>query len=316
LLLLCACAKGTVADPGTAVPIVHAAPTGALVVTGCTDALPGDANGVEPIYLVDPATGAVSRWRPDGLGRVTTLRSSSRTPALFLLDEQLRSLAPDGSLRVVDAKPDWRANPVGSDGAHRMVITDDAFEWRTFDGKVERRLPVSGTTDRVFPSLAGERAVTELAESVSLVDAHGTTTLLPHALVLSASWSLDGARVALVTTPLYNGAQPADGEAALWRADLDGSAPRRLLLPARPKPDLLSRWLDLPQNATAASAVVWTRDGLAILSNHGSECWSGGQDIPAGCERALYRLPVGGGAPKRISPRAFRCRDLFLLEPS
>jgi hypothetical protein len=135
--------------------------------------------------------------------------------------------------------------------------------------------------------------------------------LLDHALLLTAAWSPDGARAALVTTTLIGGAQPVDGATSLWLVSLDGN--RRLLpLPPRPPPGLLARWLEMPREATALSAVTWLDGELVIFSNHESECWSGGQDIPGGCERALYRLSLDGKL-KRISPRAFRCRSLEVM---
>ncbi len=314
LLTLCSCA--TVADPGLPVGVTHTAAPGALVVTNCPAALDGDNGGPSPLYLVDPSTGAVTRWVPDALPEGVSMQSSAGTPALFF-DAALKlwSLSPDGSVRVIDEKPGHDESRFGSDGTHRMVIVEKTAEWRTLDGKVERTFVLPDFPNHIFPAPTGEWAVTQIRNATSMIDARGATTLLDHQHVIAAAWSPDGKQVAFVTHPIENGATPVDEPAFLWRAKPDGAAPVQLSLPARPGPDLMSRLFDRQQLATAVQGLVWTSEGLVILSNHESECWSGSRDTSERLlRRALYRLSPDGGAPKRISPRAFRCQSLFQLQ--
>jgi len=313
-LCACACAKGPVADPGSPVGVTHKAAPGVFVVMNCPDALAGDDGGYSPLYLVD-ATGGVTRWVPDPLPGGESNLSSASTRALFF-DAMLKlwSLSPDGTVRVIDESPSRDESRFSSDGTHRMVIVEKTAQWRAIDGGVEHTFVLPDFPNHIFPAPSGERAVAQLRDAASLVDVGGATTLLDHQLLIAAAWSPDGKEVALVTEPLAGGATPADERALLWRAKLDGTAPVQLSLPARPGPDLLSRVLDLPQTATAVRGLVWTSEGLVILSNHESECWSGGRDISSGCYWALYRLSPEGGVPKRISPRAFRCQSLFQLQ--
>ncbi|MFT3839003.1 MAG: hypothetical protein QM723_18630 [Myxococcaceae bacterium] len=312
-LLACGCVKSTVADPGTAVTTAHTAPAGALVVMSCPEALAGDDGGYSPLYLVD-AAGAVTRWVPDPLPEGAENLSSASTPALYF-DAMLKlwSLTPDGKVHLLDESPSRDESRFSSDGAHRLVVSEKNLEWRTLDGGVEHRFELSEFPSHVYPSPNGERAVAKLKDTTALIDAHGPATLLDHQLLIGASWSPGGKEVALVTQPLAGGATPVDDRALLWRAKLDGSAPVPLALPARPGPGLIDRVLGVPQTATAVRGLVWTDEGLAILSNHESECWWGGRDNPSGCYWALYRLPPEGGTPKRLSPRAFRCQALFQL---
>jgi hypothetical protein len=313
-LCLIACAKRPIADPGGPVGLTRTATPGAFVVTDCPDGLDGDDGGVSPLYLVDPSTGAVTRWLPDTLPGGASMVSSASTPALFFESQlKLWSLSPDGTVRVIDESPGHEESRFSSDGAHRMVIVEKTVEWRTLDGKVERTFVLPDFPNRIFPAPSGERAVTQIRETTSLVDARGATTLLDHQQLIAAAWSPDGSQVALATEPLAYGATPVDNRAFLWRAKLDGTDAVQLSLPPRPGPDWLSRLLDLPQPATAVRALVWTQGGLVIMSNHESECWSGGRDIPGGCYWALYRVAPEGGEVKRISPRAFRCQSLFQL---
>jgi hypothetical protein len=156
---------------------------------------------------------------------------------------------------------------------------------------------------------AGKRGeIAQREYDVVLAHDGATSVLFERTLLVSAAWTPDGARAALVTMTYLGGAQPADGATSLWLLSLEGSAVQPLPLPARPR-DLITRWLDLPYDATAVSAVAWLGDDLVLFSNHESRCWSGGQDIPGGCERALYRRSPDGKL-KRISPRAFGCRSL------
>jgi hypothetical protein len=313
MLALCVCACVT-ADPGGLVGVTHTAPAGAFVVANCMEKLDGDEGGPSPLYLVDSATGAVTRWVPDPLPPGADIRSSAGTPALFLdAMRKLWSLWPDGTVHEIGEHATLDENRFASDGAHRMVIVQKTVEWRTLDGKLERTFVLPDFPTHVFPAPSGERAVGQMRDATVLVDARGATALLDNQHVIAASWSPDGAQVAFVTVPVAKGATPPDDRALLWRAKLDGAAPVQLSLPERPR-DLVWSVLGRPQTATAVSGVVWASEGLVIMSNHESECWWGGRDSYSGCYQALYRLPPEGGEPKRISPRAFRCQALFQLQ--
>jgi hypothetical protein len=311
-LCLCACVT---ADPGGLVGVTHVAPPGSFVVATCMEKLDGDEGGSgSPLYLVDSATGAVTRWEPDPLPPGADILSSAATPALFL-DAMLKlwSLSPDGTVHQIGEHPTRDENRFGSDGAHRMQIVQKTVQWLTFDGKVERTFVLPDFPTHIFPAPSGERAVAQMRDATVLVDARGATKLLDNQGVVAASWSPDGQQVAFVTFPLANGAQPLDDRELLWRTKVDGSAPMRVALPERPR-DFVWSVLGRPQQATAVKGVVWANEGLVIMSNHESECWWGGRDSYSGCYEALYRLPPEGGDPKRISPRAFRCQSLYQLQ--
>lgn len=313
-LLACGCVKSTVADPGTLVTTTHRAPLGSLVVMNCPESLAGDDAGYSPLYLVD-ATGAVTRWVPDTMPEGAENLSSASTSALYFdAMSKLWSVTPDGKVHLLDESPSRDESRFSSDGTHRMVVSEKTLEWRTLDGGVERSFVLPEFPNHFYPAPNGDRAVAQLKESPSLIDAHGATPLLDHHQLIGAAWSPDGKEIALVTQPLAGGAIPLDDRALLWRAKLDGSAPVQLALPARPGPGLIDRVLGVPQTATAVRALVWTDEGLTVLSNHESECWWGGRDNPSGCYWALYRLPPEGGTPKRLSPRAFRCQALYQLK--
>lgn len=313
VLLFCAC-KTPIADRGGEVPVTATATAGALVITNCTDPLRGDAHGVTPLYLVDPSSGAVRRWLPpDYRGALNQFRASANTPALFYLEEkegppqtfhaELRSLSPSGKVELVDANPGRGNYLVAGDGRHRMIAADASLEWRALDGKLEKTLQAPALIGRFFPSEDGARALLQLDEGIQLVSEHGTTGLVEKIQLIAAAWH--GRAFAFVAT--------ADHESAgLWIAR-DGGAPNPVGLPVR-RQDLLSRWLDRPGPPTAPIAVAWSPDGdsLYLLSNHESECWSGGRDIPSGCERAPYRLSLDGKLT-RVSPRAFACNSLFVI---
>jgi hypothetical protein len=313
-LCLCACTCATVADTGKPVGTTHTAPMGALVVTNCPSALDGDDGGYSPYYLVDASTGAVTRWVPDTLPGGTDIISSAETSALYM-DGRLKlwALSPDGTVRVIDEHPTRDETRFASDGTHRSMVVDKTVQWRTLDGKIERTFVVPDFPHHVFPASNGERAVGQIRDNTVLIDARGATPLLENQHVIAAGWSPDGTQVALVTIPVAS-PSPLRDRRLLWRAKLDGTAPVPLPLPERPGPGLVDRVFGVPQMATAVSGVVWTNEGLVILSNYESECWWGGRDGNDGCYWALYRLPPEGGTPTRISPRAFRCQQMFRLQ--
>jgi hypothetical protein len=313
-LCLCACANSPIADPGAAVGKTHDAALGSFVLSSCLSALEGDDGGSGwAMYVVSPE-GAVSRWVPDALPGGTDFLSSAATPALFM-DAQLKlwSLLPNGTVQLVDESPGREESRFGADGAHRLVTVEKKAQWRNLDGGVERTFTFPDFAHHLYPSPNGERAIAQMNDDTVLVDERGVSVVLALQTLYTAAWSPDGKEVAIATIPVVNGAQPLDERGMLWRAKLDGTAPVQLPLPARPGPGLIDRVLGVPQYATAVHGVVWAKEGLVILSNHESKCWWGGRDLSSGCEWALYRLAPEGGAPKRLSPRAFQCQQMFQL---
>jgi len=318
------CGRSPVPDPGTSVAKTKTTAPTALVVAGCTDPLRGDSTPGAPLYVLDPASGSVSRWAPDGLpDAVLTQCSSATTQALFFTYEKpnegpvLAALEADGQIRLVDPKPSRAYARMAMDGSHRMVFSENALQWRRLDGTLAHEIPLHAPTDRFFPSPDGEATVTQREDAVVIARRSSEVRLFEGMLLGDAAWSPDGKRLAAIVTKVTNGATPVDGATELWLLDADGTKPTLVALPARPQPRPPWSWIPDRRFATAAYAAAWAPDGetVAILSNHESECWSGGRDIPGGCEAAVYRVAASGTLLGRISPRAFRCGQLFWLRP-
>jgi hypothetical protein len=242
-------------------------------------------------------------------------------------DQVLEVFAPDGGSHPVASKLDYHPVRVSADGLHwveeKIVDLADgghatAAVTHRADGSVGAPIDLPGIVDQAsFPSPAGDSVIAVVGNRVRLVGAAGDRQLFDRDVYVlrQAAWDSAGTSVLLLLAPLVAGGLAGPKE--LWEIDLSSFTSHAIHLPPRPPVGVVASHLGEKTLPSEVMAAAWSPSGrrMALLTNHETECWRGGQDIPAGCAYAVYEASQSGTELRRLSPRAFHCRELTWLRP-